>query len=77
MEHNLGSSTFHPELRGEGGYGMKVSLASHALQYVLQEIEAQDPANTEQWQIWFEQAKTVLSDVLQAHHAQAWRQDPP
>lgn len=54
---NLGSSAAHPELGGEGGYGMKVSLASKTFQYVLQDIEAQVPANTEQWQIWYEQAK--------------------
>lgn len=46
-------------------------LASETLQYVLQETEAQGPANTDQLHIWFEQANTALNDVLQAHHAQS------
>ena len=63
---NLGSSTFHPRPGGEGGYGTKVFLASKMFRYVLEKVQAQNLANTEQWQIWFEQAKMVLNDILQA-----------
>ena len=45
---HLGSSTFHPRLGGDGGYGTIVFLASKMFQYVLLEIQAQNLANTEQ-----------------------------
>ena len=44
-------------------------MASMLFQRALEEMKAQNPADAEQWQMFFEGAKQVLGKFLNMHHA--------
>ena len=66
---NLGSSTFHPKVDGQGGYGVDAFLANKGFLRALEVMKAHNLADVEQWQFLLEQAKEVMDDVLPANPA--------